>query len=78
MVTEYDPETCITAGELRAQGTYDLPESIPDVAWVPKSAVTWTPIATKYDPETQKLDTHIAVNVTAEWKWVEVKAEQKL
>jgi len=32
---KYDSETCYTAGELRDMGT-EIPESIPDCAWIPK------------------------------------------
>ena len=35
---EYDPATCVTAGELRRLG-FPIPEGIPDVAWVPRMAL---------------------------------------
>ena len=35
---EYDPKTCITAGELRA-ASIPIPPHIPDVAWVRKNSV---------------------------------------
>lgn len=36
----YDPDTCITAGELRGIGL-DVPSSIPDCAWVRKEGTYW-------------------------------------
>lgn len=35
---EYDSEKCVTAGELRQLGI-PIPEGIPDVAWVPRTAL---------------------------------------
>lgn len=35
---EYDPITCITAGELRARGI-NVPLNIPDCAWVPRDSL---------------------------------------
>lgn len=34
-VDEYDPNTCVTAGELRARGI-PIPDTIPDVGWIPR------------------------------------------
>ena len=41
-MTEYDPQTCITAGELRASGI-QIPQDIPDCGWVPRWAVVPIP-----------------------------------
>lgn len=35
---EYDPATCVTAGELRELG-FPIPASIPDVAWCLRSSL---------------------------------------
>ena len=35
----YDPETCVTAKELRGKG-FPIPAHIPDYAWVPNDS--WT------------------------------------
>lgn len=37
---DYDPASCVTAGELRAMGCA-VPEKVPDCAWVPKSMVSY-------------------------------------
>ena len=34
----YDPETCITAAELRANG-FPIPDTIPDCGWVRRSSI---------------------------------------
>lgn len=34
---EYDPDTCWTAKELREFG-FDVPETIPDCGWIPKTS----------------------------------------
>jgi hypothetical protein len=38
----YDPETCVTAGVLRAKGC-PVTSDIPDHAWIPKDAVEAIP-----------------------------------
>lgn len=38
---EYDPETCVTAAELRERGM-SIPDHIPDVAWIPEGSWTFT------------------------------------
>lgn len=40
MVTEpeYDERTCVTAGQLRAQG-WPLPSHIPGCAWIPRGSM---------------------------------------
>lgn len=37
---EYDPKTCITAGELRAAG-FVIPDDIPNVGWVRRTSIDW-------------------------------------
>jgi hypothetical protein len=36
--TEFDPATCVTAGDLRENGI-PIPESVSDIAWVPLDAI---------------------------------------
>jgi len=43
--TEYDPETCWTAAELRAINI-PIPDTVPDCGWVPRGAVQWTDVKT--------------------------------
>jgi hypothetical protein len=47
---DYNPVTCITACELREIGL-ELPDEIPDCAWVPREAVHWNfpPVETTVD-----------------------------
>jgi hypothetical protein len=42
-MSEYNQETCITAGDLRSVGI-PVPERIPDCAWISRSAVKCVPI----------------------------------
>lgn len=35
---EYDPRTCLTAGELRANGIL-IPGAVPDCGWIPRGGV---------------------------------------
>lgn len=69
----YDPETCITAGELRARG-WDLGENIPDVASIPRTAVSPAPEAFTVDQDEKdpKLF-HFTVGavITQPFRWIE-------
>lgn len=70
---DYDSETCITAGELRAAG-FPVLESIPDSAWVCRDSIKYTGV----DVGVQEDDPHaIKIRVGAEFtepfNWVEIK-----
>lgn len=43
---EFDPETCITAGELRAKGLH-VEDSVPDCGWVPTQSIQFDAIPQK-------------------------------
>lgn len=59
---EYDPGTCVTAEELRAMGL-DLPETVPDCAWLPRASVKVGTGRARFDPEDRS---RILVPVTVE------------
>lgn len=73
-IEEYDPETCVTAGELRARGI-TLPDSIPDVGWAPRSSVHISPCVTRIEGDTL----HVEWTVTFEevFRWISCKVEIK-
>lgn len=76
-MNEYDPKTCITAGEFREMGA-TLPEGIPDCAWVPRDSVTWS-LAIDVSPnppppERGKISVPLMILFNKPFKWVEIKA----
>lgn len=67
----YDPRTCITARELRECGI-PVPESIPGVAWVARSAIRLTVgEGGRSDPD-GKITLNLDVNFMAPLEWIEV------
>jgi len=75
---QYNPETCVHAGELRERG-YDIPESIPDCAWIPRDAMVPTEdFNVEKDHSDDKLF-HFSVGVvfTQPFRWVEGKFVQQ-
>lgn len=73
--TEYDPETCLTAGELRATGAH-VPENIPDCAWVPRcSVVVRRPPSVDIDPiDPTIIRVDTTMEFTAPFRWIKVEA----
>lgn len=67
----YDPETCITAAELRASGI-NVPEKIPDVAWVPKWSIKFgVPAANEVlYPEKDTIAVDVQVEFSEPFRWV--------
>lgn len=74
MNDDYDPRTCITAGELREAGA-TLPEHIPDCAWVPRSAMRYSPGEATGDPSTGCFSIRLEVTFTEGFRWIEAKVE---
>lgn len=74
---DYDPLTCLTAGELRRAGA-NLEEHIPDCAWVPRKDVVWT---FEREPDEPSAEDRAARNVRIRMiatflsplRWVEIK-----
>ncbi len=70
MSDEYDPQTCVTAEELRAVGL-ELPESIPDCAWVLRGSIHF---ALKDTEQSDLKDLFIGVTVEfcEPFRWISV------
>ncbi len=74
MTDTYDPRTCLTAGEVRAIGV-ELPESVPDCAWVPRWAMR-TELGKVTDGDTPgSVDMMIGISFSVPFTWIELKIE---
>lgn len=70
MIDTYDQETCITAGELRWAGA-PIDPSIPDCAWVPRSAVKMVPGDAPADPSNPgTIHVGVTIEFSEPWRWV--------
>jgi hypothetical protein len=69
----YDPDTCVTAGELRALGAIGLPPEIPDCAWVPRADLMLSPGRGTLDEDGVTLHVPIEVTFRTPLRWVDVK-----
>ncbi len=67
---EYDPATCITAGELRQLGIA-LPEGIPDCGWVPRAAIRSHVTGSQITPA-GALEVDMTVRFDEPFRWVTV------
>ena len=75
---EYDPETCITAGELRAQG-FHIPESTPDAGWVPRLSMKVVSAAPRSKPnDERRLDISMMISFSEPFRWIEIDAVIKV
>lgn len=74
-VTEYDPATCITAGELREMG-FPVPDEIPDCGWVPRTEMVMNaePESTPEDINAQILRMDMRLDFKVPFKWIEFKS----
>ncbi len=71
---EYDPETCITAGELRAQG-FHIPESIPDAGWIPRLSMKVESVAPRGEPnDERRIDFSMMVSFSEPFRWIKIDA----
>ncbi len=71
MTAEYDPDTCLTASELRFCGI-KIPEEIPDCAWAPRSAVRFGSVDVDVESGGKyHLSGHLYF--TEPWRWVQVE-----
>ncbi len=69
---EYDPISCIDAGQLRAAG-FKIPDRIPDCAWVPRSSMRTQTQFGPADPEQRRLpDIELIVSFTEPFRWLDV------
>lgn len=70
MKMEYDPETCITAGELRKVGLINLPDNVPDCAWIPRWAYELgVDECTESDEEQGQVGIRMTVRFTQPFRW---------
>lgn len=67
---EYDPATCVTAGELRRLG-FPIPEGVPDVAWVPRMALLSAFHNAEAGPD-GSMNLKFNVHFTQPFRWVQV------
>lgn len=73
---EYDPETCITAGERRAQG-FHVPDSIPDAGWIPRLSMrleSMAPVVNQPDKTERRLDVSMMVSFSEPFRWIEINS----
>lgn len=73
MTSEYDPETCITAGELRMSGLV-IPENIPDCGWVRRSAIRAVPGDGQLSSD-GRFSIGIALQFNEPFQWISVSVE---
>ena len=67
---EYDPATCITAGDLRQLG-FPIPEGVPDVAWVPRMAFFSAFQSAEAGPD-GSMNLKFNVRFTHPFRWIQV------
>jgi hypothetical protein len=68
---EYDEVTCITAGELRAQG-FPILESIPDCGWIHRHSMRFHPGKCElYADDSTRIHVSISVEYTEAFRWIE-------
>lgn len=72
---EYDEATCVTAGELRAMGIA-IPESTPDVAWVRRCDLRFTPGTSSLDSE-GIFKMVFNVEIVGPFQWITLNLELK-
>jgi len=67
----YDPRTCITARELRECGI-PVPESIPGVAWIARSAIRLTLAPGGQENPDGGFTLNLNVNFNAPLEWIQI------
>ena len=75
MIDEYDAELCVTAGELRAAGALDIPDGVPDCAWVPRASLLFVDVEIDRSHDvatTGTLKAKTTIRLLAPWRWVDV------
>lgn len=75
MTCEYDPETCATAGELRAAG-YPIPESVPDCGWIPRHAIRVEAAGGGSIAPDGRMTISLRATFTMPFQWIAVAIEQ--
>lgn len=72
---EYNEDTCITAGDLRVAGL-DVPEEIPDCAWIPRAAMRFGKVRCNAGPCGELVLTS-DVTFVEPFRWVKLTAEAR-
>lgn len=67
-MTEFDPQTCVMAGELREM--IDIPESIPDCGWVPRSSIKFSTGPAEVSGDSIAIG--LSVSFTQPFKWLNI------
>lgn len=73
-ITEYDPQICVTAGELRAMG-YPIPDDVPDCGWVPRHSMRTkaaTPEHSQEDIEAGILRMDVVTQFLVPFRWIQL------
>ena len=73
-LTDYDPASCVLAGELRGMGMV-IPGHVPDAAWVPRSCVVVTRSGVFQEPG--GLMCVVEFRITGPFRWVSVSVDVK-
>jgi len=74
VINEYDPELCVTAGELRAAGATGIPDEVPDCAWVPRLSLLFVDVEIDRSHDvaaTGTLKASSTIRVLSPWRWIE-------
>ena len=71
---EYDAATCITAAEARACGI-DVPETVPDVAWIPRASIRVELGEVTADIEEKQFNATFAIHFSEPWRWIRIRFE---
>ena len=71
---EYDAATCITAAEARASGI-EVPETVPDVAWIPRSSIRVELGDVTADIEGKRFNATFAIHFSEPWRWIHFRME---
>lgn len=68
MTDEYDPKTCVTAGEVRAMGG-NVPAAVPDCAWIRRVALRFIDSTVSGDRTARELTVSMSFVIDDPWRW---------
>jgi len=69
-IPDYDPDTCITAGELRADGV-NIPDTIPDCAWISRSSLIPVSFNAVHVGNNGAVCIETSCSITEPFRWIE-------
>lgn len=70
---DFDPATCVTAKQMRTLG-FSIPETIPEEAWLPKDAISFTKPRMHHISEETLVGT-VDVRIQQPFRWVTTRAQ---